>query len=204
MTGVYRITNTVTDRVYIGSAVDVDHRMHQHKSDLRGGEHVNAYLQRSWDKHGEALFVFEPLVECSIETRKEREQRFIDAYVEHGLPIYNMQASAESRESFGYRHSEVTKEKMSVRQKLSWERGGRAMSKACRDAAKIVNTGRRPSDETKKRMSRSKLGHVVSEQTREKMSLSAIRRGISTDTRQKMNEALRSVRGHEVKSILGA
>lgn len=194
MPGVYRITNTVTDRVYIGSAVDVDHRMHQHKSDLRGGKHVNAYLQRSWDKHGEAVFVFEPLVECSIERRKEREQRFIDAYVEHGLSMYNQTASAESRESFGYRHSQEAKDRIREVQKLSWVSGERKMSQACRDAAKTVNTGRKHSGEAKERMSLSHLGHAVSEQTREKMRLSAVRRGISEATRQKMNTTLRSVR----------
>lgn len=194
MTGVYRITNTVTDRVYIGSAVDVGHRMHQHKADLRGRKHINAYLQRSWDKHGEAMFVFEPLVECSIETRKEREQRFIDAYIDHDLHIYNLQASAGSRESFGYRHSQKAKDRIREVQKLSWLSGARKMSQACRDAAKTVNTGRKHSEETKHRIHLAKLGHTTSEQTREKMRLSAVRRGISEATRQKMNTTLRSAR----------
>jgi group I intron endonuclease len=56
--GVYEIRNLKTGAVYIGSAVDVERRWARHRSDLRCGRHSNRFLQRAWNKYGEASFKF--------------------------------------------------------------------------------------------------------------------------------------------------
>ena len=163
MIGVYRITSTVTNRVYIGSAIDVYKRLLPHKALLQSGKHANTHLQRSWAKHGPGAFVFEPLVECSVETRKEREQRFIDAYIEHDLPLYNIRPSAESREGFRYQMTEESRKKMNVSQ-----------------------TGKQLSVVTKRRISEARLGTHISETTRERMSKAQTGRVVSEESRLKM------------------
>jgi len=161
MIGVYRITNTITDRVYIGSAVDVEKRVRRHKQTLRAGKHPNPHLQQSWVKHGEAVFLFEPLVECSIETRKDREQRFIDAYIEHGLPVYNMRPVTISSVGFKYVCSEDT------RKKLSCAKIGKTKSLETRRRMSVAQTGKKHSEATKAKL----RGRVRSREAREKMSL---------------------------------
>jgi group I intron endonuclease len=48
--GVYWILNLVNGKVYIGSSVDVENRLQNHKKDLIAGKHRNPYLQRAWNK----------------------------------------------------------------------------------------------------------------------------------------------------------
>lgn len=57
--GVYRITNVVNGRVYIGSTKRFDARARDHASGLRSGRHFNAFLQRDYNKCGACSFVFE-------------------------------------------------------------------------------------------------------------------------------------------------
>src|SRR5215468_7946604 len=78
--GIYRIKNVVSGRVYIGSAVNLPSRWKLHRSLLRRGKHHSRSLQRSWCKHGATAFVFE-LIE-PVDDRKrliEREQFWINS-----------------------------------------------------------------------------------------------------------------------------
>ena len=59
MIGIYRIRNSVNQKIYIGSSKDIEERWYNHKRALRAGRHHSILLQRSWDKHGEESFVFE-------------------------------------------------------------------------------------------------------------------------------------------------
>ena len=57
--GVYRITNTVDGKVYIGQALNLERRFACHRSALRLGAHPNRRLQVAWNREGEAAFRFE-------------------------------------------------------------------------------------------------------------------------------------------------
>ncbi len=59
--GVYRITSTQNNKVYIGSAIDVPARINRHKAELRFGSHRNSELQEIWRSFGESAFEFEVL-----------------------------------------------------------------------------------------------------------------------------------------------
>jgi group I intron endonuclease len=74
------ITNKITDAGYIGSTTrDVGLRWYRHKKDLKSGIHHSAFLQRAWDKYGEAAFEFS-VVEI-VEDNSQllaREQAWLD------------------------------------------------------------------------------------------------------------------------------
>lgn len=77
MTGViYKITNLVTLKIYIGSTKDFGKRQRQHLKMLRTGKHHSVKLQRSFDKHGEPNFKFE--VMYLSENIKVDEQKELD------------------------------------------------------------------------------------------------------------------------------
>ena len=65
--GIYKIENTVTGECYVGSAVNLAERKSGHFSKLKQGKHHSAYLQRSFNKHGEEAFVFSALERCERE-----------------------------------------------------------------------------------------------------------------------------------------
>src|SRR5262245_46212173 len=59
--GIYQIRCIPTGKIYIGSAANLRARWDQHRRLLRRGKHANVYLQKAWDKHGEANFEFSVL-----------------------------------------------------------------------------------------------------------------------------------------------
>ena len=54
--GIYKITNIIKGNFYIGSSINVEKRMYEHKRMLRKNKHTNIHLQRSWNKYGEKDF----------------------------------------------------------------------------------------------------------------------------------------------------
>jgi len=85
ISGVYTITSP-SGGVYVGSAVLVRRRWHQHKITLRGQKHKNPTLQSAWNKYGEDQMKFALLLVCSRSDLLFFEQRAIDAL----KPRYNI------------------------------------------------------------------------------------------------------------------
>lgn len=80
MIGIYKITNTVNNKVYIGESSNLQQRKIQHFSDLRNNHHCNLKLQYAFNKYGEQCFTFEVIEECSLEERFEKEKQYIELY----------------------------------------------------------------------------------------------------------------------------
>ena len=78
--GVYRITNIVNGKVYIGSSVDTTARFRDHKRKLNAGVHCNKYLQRSWSKYGSGVFEFEVIERVRRGRLIERESYHISEH----------------------------------------------------------------------------------------------------------------------------
>ncbi len=77
--GIYKITNLINNKIYIGSCVGFNQRKGQHKYRLRKGNHDNSHLQSSWNKYGEDAFIFELIEEVeNLNNLLEREQHYID------------------------------------------------------------------------------------------------------------------------------
>ena len=109
--GIYKITNTVTGKFYIGSAVNIRKRINEHRSELRANTHVNRHLQNAWNKHGADCFEFTALEYCKKERLIEREQFYIDSE----NPSYNICQTAGS--TLGIKLTEQTKRKLSEARK---------------------------------------------------------------------------------------
>lgn len=76
--GIYKITCNENNRIYIGSAKNINKRWKRHINDLRNNKHVNIHLQRAFDKYGERCFTFEVIEKCSEEKLFEKEQLYLD------------------------------------------------------------------------------------------------------------------------------
>jgi group I intron endonuclease len=113
MAVIYRITNMINNKYYIGSAESFARREWQHRNDLKRGVHKNPHLQASWNKYGEDAFVFEVLEEISVDkTTFEVENTYLHAHV--GLPeCYNINTDAIGMRT-GIAMSEASKQKISL------------------------------------------------------------------------------------------
>ena len=85
ISGVYKITNTITGDCYIGSSKDVKKRWAVHKCKSSWKNYPNKKLYQDMQKYGTDKFVFEILAEVEEEQLKETEQQFIETL----KPTYN-------------------------------------------------------------------------------------------------------------------
>lgn len=76
--GIYKITNIVNGKFYIGSSKEIIQRWVDHRYLLNSNNHHSKHLQSSWNKHGEQSFLFEIVEECEKEKLIEREQFYLD------------------------------------------------------------------------------------------------------------------------------
>ena len=76
--GVYKITNRVNGKIYVGSSKNIYERWNQHKDKLRNNCHDNIHLQNAWNKYGEENFEFEIIEECASKIQFEREQYYLN------------------------------------------------------------------------------------------------------------------------------
>lgn len=87
--GVYRITNIITEDFYIGSSIEIENRWCNHKSSAKtyrqGGRWRVSHLYQAMQKYGIDNFKFEVLEECRLDILREREQHYIDTL----HPAYN-------------------------------------------------------------------------------------------------------------------
>lgn len=78
---IYKITNIVNNKVYIGQTRQkIEKRIAYHFNYLKRNSHTNSYLQRSYNKYGMDAFKWEVLESeiVSMEKAVEREQYYID------------------------------------------------------------------------------------------------------------------------------
>ena len=57
--GVFLIRNTVTDKVFLGSSLNLPGIINRHKFALTNGNHPNKQLQSDWNQLGSNKFAFE-------------------------------------------------------------------------------------------------------------------------------------------------
>lgn len=127
--GIYKITNIINNKIYIGSAVCFYTRWANHRSTLKRNKHDNQHLQNSYNKYGDCVFTYSILLLCKKKDLIIKEQYFIDSL----KPEYNICKIAHS--TLGQKCSEETKKKISN-----------------------SLTGRKPTQETREKLSKARSG----------------------------------------------
>ena len=61
--GVFEIRNTINNKIFIDSGIDVNAKWNRHQLQLKMGMHKNKSLQNDWDSQGAQDFVFNVLSE---------------------------------------------------------------------------------------------------------------------------------------------
>ena len=143
--GIYKITNKVNGKFYIGSSNNIKRRWRHHKSNLRSGTHTNSHLQNSYDKHGEDQFEFLLIEEVRRVNLLAKEQEYLDEAFGGDQEIYNISRVAGSPMA-GLNHTEEVKQLLS--EKLSGENHphyGKPVSEEWR--RKISKSNKRSTDE---------------------------------------------------------
>lgn len=78
MIGIYKITNLINGKCYIGQSRDIKRRFSRHKSHSKQNSHYPLY--RAFNKYGIENFSFEIIEECLIDELDAKEIYWIDFY----------------------------------------------------------------------------------------------------------------------------
>lgn len=164
--GVYAIINTVNDKLYIGSSINIEARWAVHKSGLKRGN-GSKHLQRAWNLYGNSIFEFVILEECEKEERRQKEAEWFEKYDWDRL--YNI--SRKTTGGTGYLSEDARKR---IGEATSKRTKGIMLSEEHK--AKIGNAqrGRAFSQEQRVKIGDSKRGRKLSESHRVKISQSLV------------------------------
>jgi group I intron endonuclease len=114
--GIYKIQSIVKpDRIYVGSATNIEKRWGVHLCRLRTNTHHSKKLQNHYNKYGESDLQFSILLGCDKEDLIKTEQYFIDSH----NPWFNVNITAGSR--LGVLHTEKSKKQMSITRKETYK-----------------------------------------------------------------------------------
>lgn len=156
--GIYCIANNVTNKIYIGSSVNLESRIKSHKNSLNKNKHHNNYLQNSWNKYGGASFEFRILERVENELLIKREQYWIDFYNSVDKKIgYNICPVAGN--TLGVKLSEEAKKKLSKRNSgCGNPMYGKTHTPEVRKILSDFHTGLKVTDEFRKKLSKLTKG----------------------------------------------
>lgn len=149
--GIYKITCTENQKIYIGSASNIDRRFKTHKGTLKNNTHKNPHLQSAYSKYGEDSFIYEIIEYCPESDLRSREQYWLDFTRCYDREIGFNNCILSDR-PLGYKHTEEAKKVMSEKRK--------GIKQSPETIAKRVASikGSQHSEETKEKIRQSKLG----------------------------------------------
>ena len=190
---IYKITNEINHKVYIGQHIYTDENdpMHNYWGSGR-------YIKMAIAKYGKENFTKEVLYKrISLqETANDIEIRTIAKYREllgkrnvYNVAIGGVGGSAHKCK----RHSEETRRKMSEAHKgnPSWNKG-KHLSEEHKRKLSEAKKGHITSEETRRKLSEAHKGHITSEETRKKISEANKGRKFSEEVRRRNSEALKA------------
>lgn len=178
ISGVYKIKNINTGKIYIGSAVNIDKRQQEHFNLLKRNKHPNNYLQNAWNKYGSSSFIFELLEVTETNIIIEREQYYLDMLHPFGDTGYNICKVAYS--CLGIKRSDETKLKMrEVKLGENNPNYGKTASDETRQKLSAAMSGNKhwsysknQSEETIERIRKSTSGKIITNDTKNRLSVS--------------------------------
>lgn len=208
--GIYKITNIINGKCYIGQSIDIKNRWRHH----RWSNSKSTYLTRAFKKYGFESFHFEVLEEIDISNiavilftkslLTEREQYWVDFYKSNQPEVgYNVRKIVNSNVGLkmpeeqrrnliklktGHKVSEETKEKLrQANLGNTYKKGKKLTPEQCENISKSL-IGRQPTDQARINMSIAQTGRKHTEETIQKIIQSKIGHEVTEETREKLRK----------------
>lgn len=193
--GVYKITNNINGKVYIGQSINIKARWKDHTHVLNRKDSHCTLLQRAWSKYGEENFSFEILELCTEDMLDKIEIKYIK--------LYDARNNGYNIEPGGNKNKHLSDE---TRRRISEAHLGKTMSDEAkkkmsesRKGAQNPMFGKTHTDITKKKISgnnKGRTGHVISEAQREICRAVNLGKVVSDETRRKISKANKGKAAH--------
>lgn len=168
MIGIYRVTNLINGKTYIGQSIDIQRRFWEHRC---VSHESNRHLKFALQKYGKENFKYEILEECDESMLDERERYYIEKF----KPEYNV---ASGGQDSSRRFPEEVRQVISRKARAQWE----GMTDEER-AERIAHNLKGP-----------QKGHAVSEETRQKLREKNLGKKQSSETIEKRKATFRKLK----------
>lgn len=109
MIGVYKITNKINNKCYIGISTNIEHRWEQHKNPYNWDRESSKLLYKAFQKYGLENFNFDIIEQCEISQLSQKEEFYISFYNSYKNG-YNMTAGGETNQGESHPKHKLTKE----------------------------------------------------------------------------------------------
>lgn len=188
MIGIYKITNSINDKVYIGQSENIERRWKEHEKDSKT-KHYALYL--AMRKYGIENFKFEVIEECSIKELDEKEIYYIEqhnSYI-HAKDSNGYNMTLGGKTTRGCKWTEESKKKSSESHK-----------------------GKTFSQEHKEKISNAHKGKIISEETRQKIKENHADfsgensywygKNLSDEAKKKISESRIGAKNHRARKVI--
>lgn len=210
--GVYRITNKISGKIYIGSAKCFQIRAYQHINSLTKHKHYNKHLQASFDKYGEEVFLFEVIevVDGDKTARTTKEQEYIDKYKDNWEDCYNITKKTLCKEGPWSKTPEETRMKKSKAMVEKWKEPG--YKEEISKKTSIATKAQWKNPDTRKilleavqKANKNKIGVSWGSHTEEyKKKISELMKGNSWNAGRKLSKELSEVHREHLKTLINS
>jgi group I intron endonuclease len=157
--GVYAIVHKASRRFYIGSSINVEKRLIQHRSKLNRTKHHCHHLQSAWNKYGEDAFEF--ILKCVATSERECrdiEQAVLDTLFDFSYNSKNMAFGGGTGDANVMRKPEIAKKVSVARLGMKFSDEHRRNLSDALKGRPGVRLGSVASDASKEKMRKAKLG----------------------------------------------
>lgn len=198
--GIYKIIHKDSGKYYVGRSVNIQKRFKEHLYNLINNNHHNDNLQNAWNKYGKNAFEFviSEYLENNVSLLKEYEQKYLDIIKNERLNGINNSYNYAENSEFGGPMDEQSRIKISnANRNRVWKEESRKKLSILNKGKNNKmygtigpNRGKKLSDVTRLKMSKSKIGTKLSNETREKLSKINTGKKLKLDTLNKLKEKL--------------
>lgn len=152
VSGIYKITNTVNGKVYIGQSVDIEQRF----ADEIKKQRVNKHLKNAFNKYGIDNFTFETLLECPTNQLNDEERRFIAQY-DSANPAHGYNRTHGGKNAYAW-SKYAALDMRGEKNPFYGRKHTPATIKKLSEISSILNKGRKHREDTKRKQAISKIG----------------------------------------------
>lgn len=170
-TGIYKITNKINSKCYIGQSKNIEKRWSQHIKELNKNSHCNKHLQSAWNKYGQVNFNFEILCLCDYNNLNELETFYWNKYQPN---VYNLHRTGNA-----HNISNELKHKLSIAHKgkkhsIEWNKhlSESRKGKYCKEKNGFY--GKHHTKESLIKISNAAKGRKLSDEQKEKLRQKAL------------------------------
>lgn len=183
MIGIYKITNTINGKSYIGQSINIEKRFKYHKTRCQ-----NRYLKAAMQKHGIDSFIFETVKEIHP---GPLQYILLDCYEEYYIKLFNtIQRDCGYNLMHGGQPGRLCEESLEL-----LKRNCAGKLKGHKKSPQTIENMRRAQrnrpDEVKRKISESSKGKVISQEQREKIRKTLTGRHLPNEVKEKVSRSLK-------------